>query len=115
VAWITAVRDAIPRGYTRDAVGEALNVPSDAAVYEAAKALGNGSGVTAPDTVPLCLWLVAHAVDGFEPTLWRTVSALGDRDTTCAIVGGILALRTGREGIPRHWLQSREKLPIEPA
>jgi ADP-ribosylglycohydrolase len=112
--WIAAVRDAIPRGYTRDAVGEALDIPSDAPIVEAAKALGNGSGVTAPDTVPLCLWIVAHASGGFEQALWHTVSALGDRDTTCAIVGGILALRTGPGGIPLNWLQSREKLPIGP-
>ena len=56
-SWIAAVRDAIPPGYTRHAVGEALDVPPDATIVEAAKALGNGSGVTAPDTVPLCLWV----------------------------------------------------------
>jgi ADP-ribosylglycohydrolase len=112
--WIAAVREAIPPGYTRDAVSEALDVPSDATIVEAAKALGNGSGVTAPDTVPLCLWVVAHASNDFEHALWRTVSALGDRDTTCAIVGGILALRTGHDGIPAGWLRSREKLPIGP-
>jgi ADP-ribosylglycohydrolase len=113
--WIAAVRDAVPAGYTRDAIGEALDVPADATIVDAASALGNGSGVTAPDTVPLCLWLVAHAADDFEQAMWRTVSALGDRDTTCAIVGGVLALRTGREGIPLRWLQSREKLPLQPS
>jgi ADP-ribosylglycohydrolase len=112
--WIAAVRDATPRGYTRDAIGEALDVSSDATIVEAVEALGNGSAVTAPDTVPLCLWIVAHASAGFEQALWHTVSALGDRDTTCAIVGGMLALRSGREGIPRHWLQARERLPIGP-
>ena len=113
-SWIAAIRDAVPKGYTRDAVGEALDVPHDATIVVAAEALGNGSGVTAPDTVPLCLWIAAHASDGFEHALWRTVSALGDRDTTCAIVGGILALTHGREGIPLRWLQSRETLPVGP-
>jgi ADP-ribosylglycohydrolase len=112
--WIAAVRDATPHGYTRDAIAEALDVPADAAIVEAAEELGNGSGVTAPDTVPLCLWVVAHASAGFEQALWHTVSALGDRDTTCAIVGGILALRSGRDGIPQQWLQARETLPIGP-
>ena len=110
-AWIAAVRDAIPRGYTRDAVGEALDVAPDAMIGTAAEALGNGAGITAPDTVPLCLWVVAHAVAGFEQALWRTVSALGDRDTTCAIVGGVLALKLGEQGIPRNWRESREVLP----
>jgi len=114
-SWIAAVRDAIPPGYTRDAVADALDVPPNATIVEAAKALGNGSGVTAPDTVPLCLWVVSHACAGFDEALWHTVSALGDRDTTCAIVGGILALRTGRSGIPQGWLQSRETLPIGPS
>jgi ADP-ribosylglycohydrolase len=113
-SWIAAVRDAVPAGYTRDGIGEALAVPPDAPIVAAAEALGNGSGVTAPDTVPLCLWIAAHAASGFEQALWHTVSALGDRDTTCAIVGGILALRAGPDGIPRHWLQSREALPIGP-
>jgi ADP-ribosylglycohydrolase len=112
--WIADVRDAMPPGYTRDAVAEALNVPANATIVEAAQTLGNGSGVTAPDTVPLCLWVAAHASSGFEEALWHTVSALGDRDTTCAIVGGILALTHGPNGIPQHWLQSREALPIGP-
>ena len=68
--------------------GPALDVPPDATIVAAAKALGNGSGVTAPDTVPLCLWVVSHACAGYAETLWHTVSTLGDRDTTCAIFGG---------------------------
>jgi ADP-ribosylglycohydrolase len=100
--------------YTRDAVAEALDVSRDATMIEAAQKLGNGSGVTAPDTIPLCLWIVAHASHGLEQALWRTVSALGDRDTTCAIVGGILSLAGGPNAIPRRWLQSREALPIGP-
>lgn len=36
----------------------------------------------------------------YEAALWLTVSGLGDRDTTCAIVGGIVITCTGSEGIP---------------
>ena len=54
--WIKAVRDNVPSGHTRDGIDEALGFPLDATIGEAARALGNGSGVTAPDTVPLCLW-----------------------------------------------------------
>jgi ADP-ribosylglycohydrolase len=114
-SWIAAVRDAVPNGYTRDAIGEALNVAPDAKIVEAANALGNGSGITAPDTVPLCLWVAAHAQHDLEQALWQTVSALGDRDTTCAIVGGILALSMGRQAIPRDSLLARERLPIGPS
>jgi ADP-ribosylglycohydrolase len=34
----------------------------------------------------------------------------GDRDTTCAIVGGIVALKVGFEGIPQSWIENRESL-----
>jgi ADP-ribosylglycohydrolase len=111
--WIAAIRDAVPAGYTRDAIAEALGVPPDASVLDAAKALGNGSGVTAPDTVPLCLWVAARRSDDFAGALWDTVSALGDRDTTCAIVGGVVALTAGVAGIPPAWLAAREPLPID--
>lgn len=110
--WIVAVRDAVPRGYTRDAIDEALGLAPSAELLEAAKTLGNGSGVTAPDTVPLCLWVAARRSDSFEESLWEIVGALGDRDTTCAIVGGIVAMKTGRGGIPASWLSRRETLPV---
>lgn len=109
--WLESVRDATPQGYTRDGLEEALALPDDATVIDAARALGNGSGVTAPDTVPLCLWIVSRHADDYERALWETVRALGDRDTTCAIVGGIVSLRVGRDAIPRAWLASREPLP----
>src|ERR1043166_8134854 len=35
--WITAVRDAVPHGYTRDAVGEALAVAPDTTIVEAVR------------------------------------------------------------------------------
>lgn len=113
-AWLKAVFDAVPTGYTKDAIGEALTVPATASIVSAAQALGNGSGVTAPDTVPLCLWIAARHANDFEGAIWETVSALGDRDTTCAIVGGILALKTGHQAIPSDWLRTREDLPLAP-
>jgi hypothetical protein len=32
-------------------------------------------------------------------------------DTTCAIVGGIVAARVGLDGEPGEWLNAREPLP----
>jgi ADP-ribosylglycohydrolase len=112
--WLEAVRDAVPHGYTRDAIDDALGLPPQATVVEAARSLGNGTDVTAPDTVPLCLWVAAVRSDDFSEALWDTVSALGDRDTTCAIVAGIVAVKAGRTGIPMAWLQAREALPLGP-
>jgi ADP-ribosylglycohydrolase len=51
--------------------------------------------------------------DDYSEAIWQTVSALGDRDTTCAIVGGIVALKAGRESIPANWLKAREPLGRE--
>ena len=49
-------------------------------------------------------------MDDFEAALWSTVSGLGDRDTTCAIVGGIVALSVGYKGIPEAFSKAREPL-----
>jgi ADP-ribosylglycohydrolase len=103
-----AVLGATPRGYTYDAIAEARALRADASIVDAAVALGNGSGVTAPDTVPLCLWVLAHHARSYEDALWLTVQALGDRDTTCAIVGGIAACALGVEAIPAAWRAARE-------
>jgi ADP-ribosylglycohydrolase len=80
-------------------------------VAEAAAALGNGSAISAQDTVPFALWCAAAHIDDFEEALWHTVSGLGDRDTTCAIVGGVVAARVGLDGIPPSWRRCREPLP----
>lgn len=112
VPWLREVREAVPPGYTRDAIDEALSLPATVGIGNAANVLGNGSAVTAPDTVPLCLWVVAHHGSSFEEALWMVVRALGDRDTTAAIVGGILALRSGYGAIPTAWREARERWPV---
>ena len=45
----------------------------------------------------------------FEEAMWWTVRGGGHGDTTCAIVGGIVALSAGT--IPADWLERREALP----
>ena len=77
----------------------------------AAGILGSGNGLSCPDTVPFCVWCAARHLDSFEEAMWATASGLGDIDTTCAIVGGIVALATGMAGIPADWHARREPLP----
>ncbi|MBI5501082.1 MAG: ADP-ribosylglycohydrolase family protein [Deltaproteobacteria bacterium] len=101
----------VPPGATRAAIRAASAVPADTVPAKAAEILGSGDDVSAQDTVPFCLWSVATCPDSYEEALWRTVSGLGDQDTTCAIVGGILALHVGEKGIPVAWVKAREKLP----
>lgn len=77
----------------------------------AVSAPGNRTGISAQDTVPFVLWCAAQRLQGFEEALRLTVSGLEDRDTTCAMVGGIVACYTGLEGIPAVWREVREPLP----
>lgn len=105
-----------PDGPTREGLERAVEIPLDAPALEAAQRLGNGSKVISQDTVPFSLWCAARHLDSFEEALWTTVSALGDRDTTCAIVGGVVALAVGRGepgGIPARFLAAREPLCLD--
>jgi ADP-ribosylglycohydrolase len=98
-----------PESETRNTIARASVLPKDYDVRTAVSALGNGSRVISQDTVPFALWCAAHNMHSYETALWRTVSGLGDRDTTCAIVGGIVSLRTDNV-IPTLWLSARESL-----
>lgn len=82
-----------------------------ASLTKVVEKLGNGSKVTAQDTVPFVLWSAARNLGNYEEALWQTVSGLGDMDTNCAMVGGIVSLFTGLGGIPAEWLRNREPLP----
>jgi ADP-ribosylglycohydrolase len=88
-----------------------------ATVGEAAYELGNGSRVTAQDTVPFALWTAATHLDNYPAAITACVEAGGDVDTTAAIVGGIVAAytgladRPGAVGVPAAWLRAREELP----
>jgi ADP-ribosylglycohydrolase len=98
-----------PAGETRSGIDSALALPLELSPVTAARRLGSGLRVTAPDTVPFTLWCAARHLRDFPEALWTTVAGLGDRDTTCAIVGGIVAL-AGQSSIPEEWLRAREPL-----
>jgi len=93
-------------------IAKALALLESATVDQAASALGNGAQVSAQDTVPFCLWAAALHLNHYEEVMWATVSASGDRDTTCAIVGGIVVMSAGLESIPFSWIKAREPLPV---
>ena len=105
------VHERLPDSYVRQGIRNAIELPPEASVNTAVAKLGNGSAVTAPDTVPFALWCAARHLSSYEEALWATVSGLGDRDTTCAIVGGIVVMYVGVEGIPPEWLGHREQIP----
>lgn len=109
-AFLDAILDLTPPGPTREQLVEARELTTLVRGRDAAAILGSGQRVLCSDTVPFCLWCASRWLSRFEEALWETVSGLGDRDTTCAIVGGIVALRTGPDGIPADWLAKREPL-----
>ncbi len=76
--------------------------------------LGNGSRISAQDTVPFVLWCAAQHLDNYEQALWLVAAGQGDMDTNCAMVGGIVATYTESKGIPAEWLRRREPLPNWP-
>lgn len=100
-----------PDSQTRAGIAQARDLPGSFSVETAASVLGNGSKLTAPDTVPFCLWCAARAVGDYAEAVWTTVSAGGDMDTNCAIVGGIVA--SAEAGTPpADWVARREALPV---
>jgi ADP-ribosylglycohydrolase len=101
-----------PTGETLEGIRKARIVPPEMSAENAARILGSGFLVTAPDTVPFALWCAIRHLDDYREALFTTLEGDGDCDTNCAIVGGIVALRVGREGIPTKWLESREPLDL---
>jgi ADP-ribosylglycohydrolase len=109
---IEAAIDYTPDGPTREGLVRASRLDADTPVREAARILGNGSGVISEDTVPFALWSAARHLVDFQEAMWAAASAWGDMDTTCAITGSIVVLATGLEGIPESWRRSREGLDL---
>jgi ADP-ribosylglycohydrolase len=103
------VIENLPGSAVRDGVVRAADLSARTDVRKAVKVLGNGSKVSAPDTVPFALWVASHRLSSFKEALWETVEAGGDMDTNCAIVGGIVGLSAE---IPAEWLATREPLPL---
>jgi ADP-ribosylglycohydrolase len=97
---------------TRRYLERALAIPLGEDTKKAAELLGTGQRVLAWDTVPFSLWCAARHLDDYETALWTTVSGLGDRDTTCAIVGGIVAMSAGEASIPQAFRDAREPLNL---
>ncbi|MEV4136035.1 ADP-ribosylglycohydrolase family protein [Dactylosporangium sp. NPDC049742] len=103
---------AVERGLTK--AGRLIGRTAQEAAYD----LGNGSRVTAQDTVPFAVWVAATHLADYPAAVTACVLAGGDIDTTAAIAGGIVAAYTGvgertdtGAGVPPSWIDAREPLP----
>ncbi|MEU0933292.1 ADP-ribosylglycohydrolase family protein [Embleya sp. NPDC005971] len=111
VEFLTEVAGHTPESDVAAGLRTASRLPPGSSVRHAVSVLGNGSRISAPDTVPFALWTAAHHPDSLHDALWETARGLGDVDTTCAITAGVVAARTDPTDIPASWLAAREPLP----
>jgi ADP-ribosylglycohydrolase len=105
-----AVIDLVPRSAVHAGIRRARDMLDYADVATVAAVLGCGRRTSAHDTVPFALWSAARHLGDYERAFWVTARAGGDVDTTCAIVGGILAARPDGEP-PATWTERTESLP----
>ncbi|MYS80102.1 ADP-ribosylglycohydrolase family protein [Embleya scabrispora] len=111
VEFLTEVAEHTPESDVAAGIRTASRLRADSSVRNAVSVLGNGTRISAPDTVPFALWTAAHHLDTLADALWETARGMGDVDTTCAITAGVVASRTGLADIHDSWLTAREPIP----
>ncbi|WP_110516390.1 ADP-ribosylglycohydrolase family protein [Herpetosiphon llansteffanensis] len=109
--FLQLIQPWVPASQVAEGLAAAIQFDATTPIATVAARLGNGSKISAHDTVPFALWCAAQHLNNFEQAIWLTLEGLGDCDTTCAIVGGIVASYVGIEGIPAAWRAAREPLP----
>jgi ADP-ribosylglycohydrolase len=110
-AFLDLILPHVPASEVYEKIRHARNLAPGASIELAVSALGDGRYITAQDTVAFTLWCAAGWLHDYEEALWFTVSQSGDRDTNCAIVGGIVAGYAGIDSIPQAWRECREPMP----
>ncbi|UFS95390.1 ADP-ribosylglycohydrolase family protein [Nocardia huaxiensis] len=113
--FISAVLGRLDDGETAEGIRCAAGLLG-ADPEQAAAELGNGSLVTAQNTVPFTIWVAATHLADYPAAISTCIAAGGDIDTTSAIAGGIVAAHTGTSpismtAVPEAWLAAREPLP----
>ncbi|TQN31690.1 ADP-ribosylglycohydrolase [Haloactinospora alba] len=110
-AFLEETLEYVPAGSVCDGIANARSLLVVSDPHAVARELGCGSRITAADTVPFTLWVAAKHLDDYPGALWHTVAPGGDADTTCAIVGGIVATRVPGGHLPQEWRSHMEPLP----
>jgi len=104
----------MPASEVKAKIQKAKKLPANYDIRTIVSVLGNGTNLTAQDTVPFALWCVANHSDSFSEAIWTGISALGDRDTIAAIIGSIVVLSAGPDSIPQQWISQAEKFSDSP-
>lgn len=108
--FIDHILNELPDTDTKSKISKSKSIPYNYQIETVKSVLGNGTNMTSQDTVPFAVWCSAYNLNNFEEGLWKAVSILGDRDTICAMVGGITIMSSTAENIPNLWLKSVEQV-----
>ncbi|MFB7499029.1 ADP-ribosylglycohydrolase family protein [Streptomyces sp. NPDC056161] len=109
-ALLDGVVALVPESAVAEGLRRARDMLDQVDADAVAAVLGCGRRTSAHDTVPFALWSAARALGDYEAAFWTTAQVGGDVDTTCAIVGGVLAAG-GAGRPPAEWLKRAESLP----
>lgn len=105
--FIQKIQDELEDSDMKSKLNKVLYLEGNPSIELLVNTLGNGIKMTAQDTVPLVIWMLSRYRNSFEECLWNTVAALGDRDTTCAMAGGVSILCCDENTIP-DWTKNTE-------
>lgn len=111
--FIRSIQNEMDDSDMKSKLNKVLYLDGNPGIEMLVQTLGNGVKMTAQDTVPLIIWMLSRYRNNFQECLWNTVAALGDRDTTCAIAGGVSILCCEENTIPgwidevENWKKSR--------
>ena len=106
--------DHMPASEVKAKIQKAQTLPADYDIRTIVSVLGNGTSLTAPDTVPFALWCAAHHTDSYPDAIRTGISGMGDRDTIAAIIGSIVVLSAGAGSIPEQWMEQAERFDTSP-
>ncbi len=112
--FIDRVIPHVPKSEVLYGIKRARELAPDTSLAQVVATLGNGSQISAQDTVPFVLWNAGEYLHDYATAVWQTAMGGGDADTTCAMVGGIVVCYTSVGNIPKERLARRELLPIWP-
>ncbi|MGP3982801.1 ADP-ribosylglycohydrolase family protein [Streptomyces sp. KR80] len=109
-ALLDTVIELVPRSAMHAGLRRARDMLDYGDAGTVAAVLGCGRRTSAHDTVPFTLWAAARHLGDFTGAFWTTAQVGGDVDTTCAIVGGVVAAAEAGAP-PREWQEHTEPLP----
>lgn len=112
IEFIDSILLEIPDSDTKSKIAKSKSLSYAYHIETIKSILGNGVKMTAQDTVPFVIWCSAYNLKDFESGIWKAVSILGDRDTICAMVGGILIMSSEYSKIPKEWIDNVEDFDV---